>query len=166
MASYNTSQGHQTASFLKISVRWKVIRLPFSLVKCVTCSFRKKGKMNAYYFRRDKTAVLGAIKAQLPTVAEKGHFRLPTSEFRLPTSDFRVFSMDNFLAFDILKILEMFLLSNILIFSYTQLFFGEIISRFLKRPTSDFRLPTSEFRLPTSDFRLPTSDFRLPTVDF
>ena len=83
------------------------------------------------------------------TVAEKGHFRLPTSEFRLPTSDFRVFSMDNILAFDILKILEMFLLSNILIFSYTQLFFGEIISRFLKRPTSDFRLPTSDFRLQT-----------------
>ena len=36
--------------------------------------------------------------------------------------------MDKILAFDILKILEMFLLSNILIFSYTQLFFGEIIS--------------------------------------
>ena len=83
-------------------------------------------------------------------------FRLLSSDFRLPTSDFRVFSMDNFLAFDILKILEMFLLSNILIFSYTQLFFGEIISRFLKRPTSDLRLPTSDFRLPTSDFRLPT----------
>ena len=74
----------------------------------------------------------------------------------------------------------MFLLSNILIFSYAQLFFGEIISRFLKRPTSDFRLPTSDlrlpssdlrlatsvFRLPTSNFRLPTSDFRLPTSDF
>ena len=26
-------------------------------------NFRYKGKMNTYYFRRDKTAVLGAIKA-------------------------------------------------------------------------------------------------------
>ena len=60
----------------------------------------------------------------------------------------------------------MFLLSNILIFSYAQLFFGEIISRFLKRPTSDFRLPTCDFWVPTSDFRLPSSDFRLPTSDF
>ena len=94
-------------------------------------------------------------------MVEKGHFRLPTfefrlptSDFRLPTSDFRVFNMDNFLAFDILKILEMFLLNNILIFSSIQLFFGEIISRFLKRPTSDFRLPTSDFRLPPSHFRI------------
>ena len=70
--------------------------------------------------------------------------------------------MDNFLTFDILKILEMFLLNNILIFSYTRFFFGEIISRFLKRPTSDFRL----LRVPTSDFRLPTSDFRLSTSEF
>ena len=28
--------------------------------------FRNKGKMNAYYFRREKTADLGAIKGQLP----------------------------------------------------------------------------------------------------
>ena len=27
---------------------------------------RNKGKMNAYYFWRDKTAIVGAIKAQLP----------------------------------------------------------------------------------------------------
>ena len=37
---------------------------PFS--ESVTWSLRNKGKMNAYYFRRDKTAVSGAIKAQLP----------------------------------------------------------------------------------------------------
>ena len=28
--------------------------------------FVVKVKMNAYYFRRDKTAIVGAIKAQLP----------------------------------------------------------------------------------------------------
>ena len=33
---------------------------------CVTRNFPTKGKMNAYYFRKDNTATLGAIKTQLP----------------------------------------------------------------------------------------------------
>ena len=36
------------------------------LVSKVSRNFRTKAKMNAYYFREDKTAVLGAIKGQLP----------------------------------------------------------------------------------------------------
>ena len=37
-----------------------------SRLQSVTWNFRNKGKTNAYYFRRDKTAILGTIKAQLP----------------------------------------------------------------------------------------------------
>ena len=51
---------------VKISVRWRVIRLAFSLVNFHLEFSLNKGKMNAYYFRRAKTAVLGAIKAELP----------------------------------------------------------------------------------------------------
>ena len=36
-----------------------------------------KGKMNASYFRRDKTAVLGAVKPQLPF--SEGKYQLPNS---------------------------------------------------------------------------------------
>ena len=38
---------------------------------------RSKKKINAYYFREDETAVLGAIKAQLPF--SEGKYQLPNS---------------------------------------------------------------------------------------
>ena len=38
---------------------------------------RRKKKINAYYFREDETAVLGAIKAQLPF--SEGKYQLPNS---------------------------------------------------------------------------------------
>ena len=52
-------------SFGKYLLGWRVIRLAFSELS-VTWNFLNKVNMNAYYFQRDKTAVLGTIKAQLP----------------------------------------------------------------------------------------------------
>ena len=48
--------------------------------------FGNKGKMNAYYFRRDRSSVLGAIKAQLPF--SEGKYLLLNSriKFLFPTN--------------------------------------------------------------------------------
>ena len=51
-------------------------------VQSVTWNFRNKGKMNAYYFRREKTAVLGAKKAQLPF--SEGKYQLQNSWNTIP----------------------------------------------------------------------------------
>ena len=50
--------------------------------KVFTWYFRNKGKINAYYFRGDKTAVLGAIKAQL--LFSEGKYQLLTSRNKIP----------------------------------------------------------------------------------
>ena len=56
----NTVQGHQTASFGKYLFGGGKFRCHFRQLS-VTWNFRNKGKMNAYYFRKDKIAVLGAL---------------------------------------------------------------------------------------------------------
>ena len=57
------------------------------LVRKVSAGFfcKKLGKMNAYYFRRDKTAVLGAVKAQLPFSEGKYQLLNPWTTIPFPT---------------------------------------------------------------------------------
>ena len=42
--------------------------------------------MNAYYFRRDKTAILGTIKAQLPFSEDKYQLLNSKNEIPFPTN--------------------------------------------------------------------------------
>ena len=48
----------------------------------VNIYFPNKGKMTAYYFRRDKAAILGAIKAQL--AFSEGKYQLLNSWNKIP----------------------------------------------------------------------------------
>ena len=50
--------------------------------------------MNTYYFRKDKTAALGAIKAQLPF--SEGKYQLLNSWNNIPSP-----TNNNFLSFDL-----------------------------------------------------------------
>ena len=54
------------------------------------CTVPNKGKMNAYYFRKDKTAVLGAIKAQLPFSGGKYQLLISWNEIPYPTVFYRL----------------------------------------------------------------------------
>ena len=76
-------QGHQIKWLLSVNVcseegnsaGTRVSKMPPGI-------FAHKGKMNAYYFRSGKTAILGAIKAQLPF--SEGNYQLLNSRNKLP----------------------------------------------------------------------------------
>ena len=66
MVFSHKQQGHQTATVSVNIYSLKGNSAGIFVSKVSPGIFVYESKMNAYYFRSDKTAILGAIKAQLP----------------------------------------------------------------------------------------------------